>query len=131
MKRKGRESEGDFVRFNDKYRLRKRRGEKGERAERDRVTQLLKHDIKRGRGRIRGMRKIVNILTRGGGGVRGGGVGISLRLALFIRGKQEARSERGLDGGKAKQAVGLSEICNFVKERIGSHRIGWLIQNGK
>ena len=61
------ESEGDFVRFNDKYRLRKRRGEKGERAERDRVTQLLKHDIKRGRGRIRGMRKIVNILTREGG----------------------------------------------------------------
>ena len=25
----GREGEGDFVRFNDKYRLRKRRGEKG------------------------------------------------------------------------------------------------------
>ena len=57
--------------------------------------------------------------------MRGGGVGISLRLALFIRGKQEARSERGLDGGKAKQAVGLSEICNFVKERIGLLPSNW------
>ena len=39
---------------------------RGEKEEEDRVTQLLKHDIKRGRGRIRGMRKIVNILTREG-----------------------------------------------------------------
>ena len=49
----------------------------------------------------------------------GGGVGISLRLSLFIREKEGTRLERGVDGGKAKQAVGLSEICNFVKERIG------------
>ena len=57
--------------------------------------------------------------------MRGGGVGISLRLSLFIRGKEEAGSERGVDGGKAKQAVGIERNLQLG---LACYQIGLLIQ---